>query len=133
MRITSANLTTLPFFGRQGLSNINNFGNVFQFGKELWRFQFLKNSHHSIKEVSIVQKLFLIGLILIYLILLLNISPYLDWIRRDTEYLSVVSPNARKCRPEKLQIQTLFTQWKIFIFSEDDTCFSETCNLRDSS
>ena len=28
----------------------------------------------------------------------------------DTEYLSVFSPNAGKCRPEQLRIRTLFTQ-----------------------
>ena len=33
------------------------------------------------------------------------------WIRRDAEYLSVFSLNAGKYGPEKLQIQTLFTQW----------------------
>ena len=35
-----------------------------------------------------------------------------DWIRRDTEYLAVFSPNARKWGPEWLQIRTLFTQLK---------------------
>ena len=30
--------------------------------------------------------------------------------RGDAEYLSVFSPNAEKCGPEKLQIRTLFTQ-----------------------
>ena len=33
-----------------------------------------------------------------------------DWIRRDTAYLSVFSPNTGKDRPEKLRIRTLFTQ-----------------------
>ena len=33
--------------------------------------------------------------------------------RRDTEYLSVFSPNAVKFGPEKLQTQTLFTQCKL--------------------
>ena len=33
-----------------------------------------------------------------------------DWIWRDTSYLSVLSPNTGKCRPEKLRIWTLFTQ-----------------------
>ena len=27
------------------------------------------------------------------------------------EYLSVYSPNAGKCGPEKLRIRTIFTQW----------------------
>ena len=40
--------------------------------------------------------------------------PHSDWIRRDTEYLYVFSPNAGKCRPEKLRIRTLFTPCLIF-------------------
>ena len=32
--------------------------------------------------------------------------PLLDWIRRDTKYFSIFSPNARKCGPEKLRIPT---------------------------
>ena len=43
-------------------------------------------------------------------VFLVRIFPHLDWIGRDTEYLSVVSPNAEKCRSEKLRIRTLFTQ-----------------------
>ena len=40
------------------------------------------------------------------------VSPFThsDWIRRDTEHLSVFSPNVGKYRPEKLRIRTLFTQ-----------------------
>ena len=41
---------------------------------------------------------------------LVGIFPHLDWIRRDTPYLSVFSPNAGKYGPEKLWIQTFFTQ-----------------------
>ena len=36
--------------------------------------------------------------------------PHSNWIRRDTSYLSVFSPNAGKCRPEELRIWTLYTQ-----------------------
>ena len=32
-------------------------------------------------------------------------------IRRDDNYLLVLSPNAAICGPEKLRISTLFTQW----------------------
>ena len=32
---------------------------------------------------------------------LVRIFPYLDWMRKDTEYLSVFSPNAVKYGPEK--------------------------------
>ena len=35
---------------------------------------------------------------------------HLDWIRRDTPYVSVLSPNAWKEGPEKLRVRTLFSQ-----------------------
>ena len=54
---------------------------------------------HQLRE-----KLFVFGVFLVF------ISRHLDWIR-DTPYLSVFSPNTRKCGLEKLRIQTLFTQW----------------------
>ena len=41
---------------------------------------------------------------------LVRIFPHLDLIRRDTDYLSVFSPNAGKHGPEKLRIWPLFTQ-----------------------
>ena len=44
-------------------------------------------------------------------VILVRVFPHLDWIRRDTEYLSVFSPDAIKCRPEQLRIPALFTQW----------------------
>ena len=43
-------------------------------------------------------------------VFLVRIFPHLDWIQRDPPYLSVFSLNAVKYGPEKLQIQTLFTQ-----------------------
>ena len=43
-------------------------------------------------------------------VFLVRTFPYLDWIRRDTPYLSVISPNAGKYGPEKLQIRALLTQ-----------------------
>ena len=42
---------------------------------------------------------------------LVRTFPHLDWITKDTRYLSVFSPNAGKHGPKKLQIQTLFAQW----------------------
>ena len=42
---------------------------------------------------------------------LVRIFSHSSWIRRDTEYLSVFSPNVEKYGPEKLRILTLFTQW----------------------
>ena len=45
-------------------------------------------------------------------VLLTHIFPHSDWIRKDTEYLSVFSLNTRKYGPEKLRIRTLSAQWK---------------------
>ena len=39
--------------------------------------------------------------------------PLLDWIRRDTKYFSIFSPNARKCGPGKLRIPTPFTKCQL--------------------
>ena len=44
-------------------------------------------------------------------VFLVRIFPHSDWIRRDTEYLLVFSPNVGKYWQEKLRIRTLFTQW----------------------
>ena len=50
-------------------------------------------------------------------IFLVLIFPHSDWIRRDTAYLSIFSPNVGKCGPEKLRIRTLLMQcllpWKL--------------------
>ena len=54
--------------------------------------------YHTLREKCLYLEFFLVRIFL-----------YLDWVRRDT--LSVYSPNAGKCRPEKLQIQILFKQW----------------------
>ena len=47
-------------------------------------------------------------------VFLVRIFPNLDWIWSDTEYLSVFSLNEGKYGPEKLWIQTRFTQCLIF-------------------
>ena len=49
----------------------------------------------------------------VFAIILVCIFPHSDWIRRDTPYLSVFSPNAGKCGPEKLRVRTLFTRWRL--------------------
>ena len=45
-----------------------------------------------------------------------RISPHSGWIRRDTEYLSVVSPNVGKYWPEKAQYCAFFKQCGISRF-----------------
>ena len=49
--------------------------------------------------------------VVVFGIFLVHIFPHLDWIRKDTEYLSVINPNAGKYGPEKLRVRTLFTPW----------------------
>ena len=51
-------------------------------------------------------------------VILVRIFLYSDWIRRGTSYLSVFSPNARKCIQDQLQIWTLFSERKNFKFSD---------------
>ena len=50
-------------------------------------------------------------------VFLVRISPHSDWIRIDTEYLSVFSPYKGKYGPEKLRIRTLFTLWMFWSIS----------------
>ena len=47
----------------------------------------------------------------VFRVFLVRISPYSDWIRRNTPYLSVFSPNVGKCGLVKLRIRTPFMQW----------------------
>ena len=54
----------------------------------------------------------------VFAVILVCIFPHSDWIRRDTPYLSVFSPNGRKCGPELLRIRTLFTQCRDGVFSD---------------
>ena len=60
-------------------------------------------------------KVFTAGKVSVFGVFLVLISSHLDWMRRDTEYLSIFSLNARKYGPEKPLIQTLFTQWLLQI------------------
>ena len=46
-------------------------------------------------------------------VFLVRIFPHSNWIRRDTEYLSMFSPNAGKYGSDNLRIRTLFTQWDL--------------------
>ena len=46
-------------------------------------------------------------------VFLVRIFPHSGWIWRDTEYISLFSPNSGKDRPEKLRIRTIFTQCRI--------------------
>ena len=43
----------------------------------------------------------------------LHISPHLDKIRIDMNYLSVFSPNMEKYGPQKLPVRILFTQFAL--------------------
>ena len=46
-------------------------------------------------------------------VFLVCIFSHLDWIQRDTSYLSILSPNARKDTSEELRTWTSFTKWFI--------------------
>ena len=46
---------------------------------------------------------------------LVRIFPHSNWIRRDTEYFSVFSPNAGKYGPEKTQYLDTFHAVVVFI------------------
>ena len=65
------------------------------------------NPAGSFKFTNTVWKVSVLGVFLI------RTFPHSDWIRRNTQFLSIFSPDAGKYRPEKLWIQTLFTQSKV--------------------
>ena len=58
-----------------------------------------------ISVLTTAWKVSVFGVFLVY------IFPHLDWIRKNTPYISAFSPNAGKHEPEKLRIRTIFTQW----------------------
>ena len=58
-------------------------------------------------------------------VFLFRIFPHLDWIRRDTEYLSVFSSNAGKYGAEKIQIQAIFTQCLLLTLLQISLYFSK--------
>ena len=51
------------------------------------------------------------------------IFPQSYWIRRNTDYLSVFSPNAGKYKPEKLQIQILSTRYDVWHIAQERKIF----------
>ena len=50
----------------------------------------------------------------VFVAFLVRIFPHLNWIGRDTPYFSVLSPNAGKYGPEKLQTRTLSRSVKLY-------------------
>ena len=60
---------------------------------------------------------------------LVRVFPNSCWIRRDTEYLYVFSPNSGKYGPKKLRIQTLFTQWLYWFFTKTFYTVSKVATL----
>ena len=50
----------------------------------------------------------------VFRVFLVRIFPHSDWIRRDTEYIFVFSPNAGKYGPEQRPIRKLFTYPSVF-------------------
>ena len=82
-------------------------------------YQVNKWSNHCVKCVQIQSPYF--GLVRIFL--------YSDWIRKDTSYLSVFSPNVGKYGTEKLRIWILFSQWKVRNNERDLIIVYEVTNL----
>ena len=66
-------------------------------GKWLWSKPLKFYTNHTTWKVSV------------FWVILVFICPHLDWIRWDTPYLSVFSPNAGKSGPEQPRIQKMFT------------------------
>ena len=64
----------------------------------LWSFVVVQFIKTSLREKCLNTEFLLVG-----------IFPHSDWIRRDTENLSVFSSNVEKYRPEKTRIWTPFT------------------------
>ena len=52
---------------------------------------------------------------------LVCIFPHSRWIRKLIQEMFVISPNAGKCRPEKLRIPTVFMHWLKYM--EVSSCF----------
>ena len=72
-------------------------------------------------NVATAWKVFVFGVILVRIFL------HSNWIRSDTSYLSVFSPNMRKCGPVQLRIRTLFTD-TVYVAQWYSTLYVVRCN-----
>ena len=86
------------------------------------QWQWFINAGNKLKHLSLwcnakIHRITTAWKMSVFWVFLVYISPHLDWIRRDTPYLSTFSPNEGKYGPEKLRIQTLFTQCTALILS----------------
>ena len=86
---------------------------------------YLKNQANSLRFCLILAPLYslfsfhlqvTVWKVFVFGVFLVRIFPHSDWIQRDTEYLSLLSLKARKCRSKKLRTWTLFMQW-VFLIS----------------
>ena len=80
-----------------GYFNINNLRNEITQWMEVYRktaINLLCRDEIKLDASFTAWKLPVFGIILV------RIFPHLDWIRRNTSYLSVFSPNVGKCKPE---------------------------------
>ena len=83
-----------------------------------WSYFFILPWHLKTEECYIAQVYFekyTAWKVSVFAVFFVRILPHSAWIRRDTEYLSIFSPNAGKYGTEKLWIQTLFMYWYIRI------------------
>ena len=69
--------------------------------------------HYLSEENLAFQLLFLLAFtvwnVSVFGVVLVCIFAHSDWIRRDTENISIFSPKTGKCRPEKSRIRSVFT------------------------
>ena len=89
---------------------INQPTKVFGEIPDVYSFDIISNSLSTMFQSSLSLDIFTAWKMSVFVVFLVRIFPYLDWIRRDTDYLSIFSPNAWKYGPEKLRIRTLFTR-----------------------
>ena len=71
------------------------------------------SKHRSIYVVYII-----VWKVSLFAVFLVRIFPHPDKVGRNTEFLSICTPNAKKYRQEKLQIRIFFTKcmWPVFHF-----------------
>ena len=105
-------LTLRTFQNENSWANIEFF-NLLPSYSFFWQFLFFFCNLISDNGTTDFKALSIAWNVSVFAVILVRIFPQSDWIRRDTLYLSIFSPNAGKYGPESLRLGTLFTQWLI--------------------
>ena len=90
--------------------------------KSCWWGPFVILSFHITQQLLPIYLTNTAWKVSVFGVFLVRTFPHSDWIRRDSLYLSVFSPNAGKGGPKKLWIRTLFTQWKFSLGLRKKRC-----------